>query len=44
MAFKGGVIIMSFYLEEEVEVKFEFNYKQLAEKIVDFCLDYIDFP
>ena len=35
---------MSFYLEEEVEVKFEFNYKELAERIVEFCLDYAKFP
>lgn len=35
---------MSFYLEEEVEVKFEFNYKKLAEQIVEFCLDYAKFP
>ena len=35
---------MSFYLEEEVEVKFPFNYKELAEKIVDFCLDESKFP
>ena len=35
---------MSFYLEEEVEVKFEFNYKELAERIIEFCLDYAKFP
>lgn len=35
---------MSFYLEEEVEVKFEFDYRKLAQKIVDFCLDYMEFP
>ena len=35
---------MSFYLEEEIEVKFEFNYKELAERIVEFCLDYARFP
>jgi len=35
---------MSFYLEEEVEVKFGFNYADLAEKIIDFCLDYSGFP
>ena len=35
---------MSFYLEEEVEVKFGFNYQELAEKIVEFCLDYAEFP
>jgi len=35
---------MSFYLEEETEVKFEFNYRELAEQIVEFCLDYAKFP
>jgi len=35
---------MSFYLEEEVEVSFNFDYKELAEKIVEFCLDYAKFP
>ena len=35
---------MSFYLEEETEVNFGFNYSELAEKIVDFCLDYSNFP
>ena len=44
MAIEGGTFVMSFYLEEEVEVKFTFNYKELAERIVDFCLDYSEFP
>lgn len=35
---------MSFYLEEETEVKFKFNYKELAQRVVDFCLDYVSFP
>ena len=35
---------MSFYLEEEVEINFGFNYKELAKQIVDFCLDYSGFP
>jgi probable rRNA maturation factor len=35
---------MSFYLEEEVEVKFDFDYRKLAQKVVDFCLDYMEFP
>lgn len=34
---------MSFFLEEEVEVNFEFNYQELAKKIVDFCLEYAGF-
>ncbi len=35
---------MSFYLEEEVEVPFNFDYKELAERVVKFCLDHEDFP
>lgn len=35
---------MSFYLEEETEVKFTFNYTELAQRVVDFCLDYVAFP
>lgn len=35
---------MSFCLEEEVKVDFEFNYKELAQQVVDFCLDYVAFP
>lgn len=35
---------MSFYLEEEVDVTFDFEYKELAEQIVSYCLDYANFP
>lgn len=35
---------MSFYLEEEVTVGFSFDYQELAERVVNFCLDYADFP
>lgn len=35
---------MSFYLEEDVEIPFSFDYKELAEKVVSFCLDYATFP
>ena len=35
---------MSFFLEEEVEVSFDFDYQALAEKIVAHCLDYANFP
>ena len=35
---------MSFYLEEEVEVNFPFDYSKLAQEVVDFCLDYVAFP
>ena len=44
MVGKGGVIVMSFYLEEEVEVKFTFNYSDLAQRVVNHCLDYMQFP
>ena len=44
MALEGGIAVMSFYLEEETEVKFEFNYTDLAQKVIDFCLDYNNFP
>lgn len=35
---------MCFYLEEETEVSFDFDYKVLAEKIINHCLDYANFP
>lgn len=35
---------MSFILEEEVNVPFEFDYASLAEKVVNACLDYAKFP
>lgn len=35
---------MSFILEKEVEVPFLFDYQELAEKVVNHCLDYADFP
>ena len=35
---------MSFFLEEEVDVSFDFAYKELAEKIIEYCLDYAKFP
>lgn len=44
MAHQGGVVIMSFYLEEEVEVKFGFSYAELAENVINACLDYSQFP
>ena len=31
MACQGGIITMSFYLEEEVKVDFPFDYQNLAE-------------
>lgn len=44
MAHQGGINLMSFYLEEEIEVKFGFNYAKLAEEVIDACLDYSEFP
>ena len=35
---------MSFYLEEETDVSFDFDYKVLAEEIINHCLDYANFP
>lgn len=44
MVSEGGIAVMSFYLEEEIEVKFTFDYQSLAEKVVDFSLEYMKFP
>ncbi len=35
---------MSFCIEEECKVVFDFDYSALAEKVVSFCLDYMKFP
>ena len=35
---------MSFYLEEECEVPFDFTYQELAESVVSFCLTHEGFP
>ena len=35
---------MSFYLEEECEVTFDFDYKELAERVIAFCLEHEQFP
>ncbi len=35
---------MSFIMEEEVNVPFTFDYKGLAQKVVNQCLDYAAFP
>ncbi|MCH5332704.1 MAG: rRNA maturation RNase YbeY [Agathobacter sp.] len=35
---------MSFYLEEECEVSFDFPYRELAEFVVGFCLEKEGFP
>ena len=31
---------MSFYLEEECEVLLDFDYKELAQTVIDFCLEH----
>lgn len=35
---------MSFYLEEECEVDFSFDYEKLAQKVIDYCLEREEFP
>ena len=35
---------MSFYLEEECPVSFNFDYAKLAEDVVAFCIDHENFP
>jgi len=35
---------MSFFLEEEVKVHFDFEYESLAKQIVDYCLQREGFP
>lgn len=35
---------MSFIMEEEVKVPFSFDYEELAQRVVNQCLDYAKFP
>lgn len=35
---------MSFYLEEECKIPFDFDYHKLAGQVVAFCLEYTGFP
>lgn len=35
---------MSFYLEKETEVDFDFDYEELAKTIIDFCIEKEGFP
>ena len=35
---------MSFFLEEEVEVDFDFDYRQIAEKVINHCIEREKFP
>jgi probable rRNA maturation factor len=44
MSGKGEITSMSFYLEEECEIPFSFDYAKLAEKVVSFCLSHENFP
>lgn len=35
---------MSFYLEKECDVEFDFEYEALAKEIVEYCLEHENFP
>ena len=35
---------MSFFLEEEVEGDFDFDYRQIAEKVINYCIEREKFP
>lgn len=35
---------MSFVIENECEKEFPFDYEKLAQKVVEYCLDYVNFP
>lgn len=35
---------MSFLLEKEVEIPFGFDYEALAKRVVEYCLEYKEFP
>ena len=35
---------MSFYLEEECPVTFDFDYAKLAEEVITFCIEHEGFP
>lgn len=35
---------MSFFLEEEIEVDFDFDYRQIAEKVINYCIEREKFP
>ena len=35
---------MRFFMEEECEVTFSFDYVNLAERVIDFCLEHENFP
>ncbi|SDB09143.1 rRNA maturation RNase YbeY [Eubacterium oxidoreducens] len=35
---------MTVHIEEEVEIPFDFDYKQLADRVIEACIDYVNFP
>ena len=35
---------MTLYIEEEVDVNFEFDYKQIASDVINTAIEYLDFP
>ena len=35
---------MSFYLEKEVDIPFDFDEEKLARKVIDYCMEYMEFP
>lgn len=35
---------MSFYLEEEVKIPFQFDYEALARTVIEYCMEYSKFP
>jgi probable rRNA maturation factor len=35
---------VSFYIEEECKIPFSFSYRELAEQVVEFCLEHEHFP
>jgi probable rRNA maturation factor len=35
---------VSFYIEEECKIPFSFSYRELAEEVVEFCLEHEHFP
>lgn len=35
---------MSFYLEKECDTDFDFNEEDLAREVIDYCLEFVQFP
>ena len=40
----GGYFRMKYLFEEEVEVPFDFDYKEVAKQVIDMALDMEEFP